>query len=50
MAEEDLSKEDEQEKYRNLQYRMNPNEFPKVNELVYVSNNFYYIYFKYKIV
>ena len=26
------------EKYRNLQYRMNPNEFPKVNELVYVSN------------
>ena len=40
MTEEDLSKEDEQEKYRNLQYRMNPNEFPKVNELVYVSNKF----------
>lgn len=25
---------------QNIKYRMNPNEFPKVNELVYVSNKF----------
>ena len=32
-------KQDEQEKYRNLQCRMYENEYPKPNELVLVSYN-----------
>jgi hypothetical protein len=37
--ENNKQKQDEQEKYRNLHFRMYENEFPKPNELVVVSFN-----------
>jgi hypothetical protein len=35
--EKDLKQEEEQEKYKNLQYRMYKNEYPKENDVVIVS-------------
>ncbi len=35
--EEERNKQDEQEKYRNMHFRMYENEFPKKDELVLVS-------------
>ena len=37
MSDKEQSKQEEQEKYKNLQYRMYKNEFPKENEIVFVS-------------
>ena len=34
---EESNKQDEQEKYRNMHFRMYENEFPKKDELVLVS-------------
>jgi len=39
MSDEEVEKKTKQEKYRNMQCRMYENEFPKKNELVYVSPN-----------
>ena len=36
MSDDEQAKQDEQEKYRSLQYRMYENEFPQKNEVVYV--------------
>lgn len=36
-SEEEKENDEEQDKYKNLQYRMYENEFPKENDLVYVS-------------
>ena len=37
MSDDKQKKQEEQDKYRNLQCRMYENEFPKENEVVYVS-------------
>ena len=37
MENEDTQKELEQEKYKNLQCRMYENEYPKPNDIVFVS-------------
>ncbi len=39
MSDEEKTKQEEQEKYKNLQYRMYQNEFPKEGEIVMVSQN-----------
>jgi hypothetical protein len=36
MSDDELQKQMEQEKYRNMQCRMYENEFPQKNDLVYV--------------
>ena len=37
MSDDEQKKQEEQDKYRNLKSRMYENEFPKENEVVYVS-------------
>lgn len=39
MSDDEQAKQEEQEKYKNLQYRMYQKEYPSENEVVYVSQN-----------
>jgi len=39
MSDDEQVKQEEQEKYKNLQYRMYQKEYPSENEVVYVSQN-----------